>query len=540
MHAPLASKPDRRQLGLHGSARSSLGIRTDEERPDAGAGLPLFLQTKPGVSRFGEPADSFEQEADTVAEQVMRMSAATAAIRAKSSGECSAGVPCAKCSGEKKPVQRMTEGGSDHAAAIPDSLLHDLGPGQPLDSVTRNFFEPRFGQDFSAVQVHSSASAAASAQRLNALAFTIGNHIVFGGAGYASQADSGRRLIAHELTHVVQQKGARSPAISRKVNVPAADRLLKDALAGQLEATPGLPVSTASFFYERETGYRVSHPAQATAWGDSPVDALLKTINRLHWEILKYLDKVPAKGTRNLPAPPPGEVKLAVDDVPTGPPSRIIDLTARDLQWNIEVLVPALGELRGRPAIARALEEKSPLTSLRLVTHKEVQPGKVKPRKLGGFGPPACIPVPAHRVRWKSTPGVGLHIDAGGTGDKIATGQYNKGYPNANNLNLASHEGSPLQEIPNLVCGNIFDTWPIADDRADLITVHSAPINPQEIARVIKRTGRILMEGPSVSGKFQQVLQELANRRKRVSQTDARGPNAAEGFEIILTETDEP
>jgi hypothetical protein len=80
-------------------------------------------------------------------------------------------------------------------------------PGQPLDSVTRTFMESRFGHDFSRVQIHADAQAAKSARAVNALAFTVGPEIVFDVGQYAPQAKEGRRLLAHELTHVVQQTG---------------------------------------------------------------------------------------------------------------------------------------------------------------------------------------------------------------------------------------------------------------------------------------------------------------------------------------------
>jgi hypothetical protein len=77
--------------------------------------------------------------------------------------------------------------------------------GQPLGSAAREFLEPRFGHDFSRVRVHTDAPAARSAAILGARAFTTNNHIVFGSGEYAPQTEAGRRLLSHELTHVVQQ-----------------------------------------------------------------------------------------------------------------------------------------------------------------------------------------------------------------------------------------------------------------------------------------------------------------------------------------------
>lgn len=85
--------------------------------------------------------------------------------------------------------------------------------GEPLDSQTRDFLEPRFGHDFSRVRVHSDPVGAKSASAVNALAYTVGAHIVFGAGQYSPQTPKGLRLLAHELTHVVHQNaGQTSPA----------------------------------------------------------------------------------------------------------------------------------------------------------------------------------------------------------------------------------------------------------------------------------------------------------------------------------------
>jgi hypothetical protein len=78
-------------------------------------------------------------------------------------------------------------------------------PGQPLDADTRAFFEPRFGHDFSQVRVHTDSRAAESAQLVNALAYTVGHNVVFGAKQYAPATLEGQRLLAHELTHTIQQ-----------------------------------------------------------------------------------------------------------------------------------------------------------------------------------------------------------------------------------------------------------------------------------------------------------------------------------------------
>lgn len=80
------------------------------------------------------------------------------------------------------------------------------GGGQPLDADTRGFMESRMGHDFSDVRVHSDERASASAQAVNAHAYTVGNNVVFQRDRYDPGSDEGKRTLAHELTHVVQQR----------------------------------------------------------------------------------------------------------------------------------------------------------------------------------------------------------------------------------------------------------------------------------------------------------------------------------------------
>lgn len=99
-----------------------------------------------------------------------------------------------------------------HSTARGNSAPQRLAPlnsgGRPLDTSVRSYFEPRFGFDFSKVRVHADEEAAGSAHSMGATAYTAGSSIAFGSGSYQPQSGEGRRLIAHELTHVVQQGGA--------------------------------------------------------------------------------------------------------------------------------------------------------------------------------------------------------------------------------------------------------------------------------------------------------------------------------------------
>ncbi len=99
------------------------------------------------------------------------------------------------------------------ARAVPAIVEEVLRrPGQAIDAAARSFMERRFGRDFSAVRVHTDGRAAESARAVNAEAYTAGRSIVFGDRAYAPATERGRYLIAHELTHVVQQNGVRAAA----------------------------------------------------------------------------------------------------------------------------------------------------------------------------------------------------------------------------------------------------------------------------------------------------------------------------------------
>ncbi|MEP6844385.1 MAG: DUF4157 domain-containing protein [Panacibacter sp.] len=116
---------------------------------------------------------------------------------------------CAHCEKEENKIQRKELNIKETTAD--NSLENYVGSlssnGKPLPNEVRNFYEPRFGYDFSNVKVHTDNVAAKSAQSVNALAYTSGNNIVFNKGQYAPYTNSGKKLLGHELTHVVQQNG---------------------------------------------------------------------------------------------------------------------------------------------------------------------------------------------------------------------------------------------------------------------------------------------------------------------------------------------
>src|SRR5579884_977988 len=117
-----------------------------------------------------------------------------------------AGGECEECRQKREGVLQRSAISAAPTNGVPP-VVHDVlnSPGQPLDVGTRAFMEPRFGFDFSRVRVHTDARAAESAQAVNALAYAVGSDVVFDQGQYNPLSSEGRWLLAHELTHVVQQ-----------------------------------------------------------------------------------------------------------------------------------------------------------------------------------------------------------------------------------------------------------------------------------------------------------------------------------------------
>ncbi len=112
---------------------------------------------------------------------------------------------------EEKPLQTKHSGGwSPETGVDLSNQIHLLrGGGQPLPKSTRNFFEPRFGCDFSQVRVHTEGKAADTARRVQSRAFTVGHDVFFSPGEFLPETNEGKKLIAHELVHTVQQRPAR-------------------------------------------------------------------------------------------------------------------------------------------------------------------------------------------------------------------------------------------------------------------------------------------------------------------------------------------
>ncbi len=196
---------------------------------------PPLIQPK---LKIGASNDKYEQEADQVADQVMRMPDGQGTVSASQlSGLASGGSIQRRCVGCQ---QKLEEGDTlqakvspGHTPAVTPSVARGVcslkGGGQPLPASTRGYFEPRFGHDFSRVRIHVDNRAASLADSISAKAFTLGQDVVFGDGKYQPDSKEGRRLIAHELAHTVQQ-GKDSAAVSGTVSLSnvESDKIQKD------------------------------------------------------------------------------------------------------------------------------------------------------------------------------------------------------------------------------------------------------------------------------------------------------------------------
>lgn len=162
---------------------------------------PLSIQPKLTI---GSQNDSYEMEADSMADKVMRLPENNFVQR-----------KCASCENEEENIQRksitpfiQTKSASENQTSdqLASSINTTRGSGSSLDHQTKSFMESRFGNDFSSVNIHTGSDAVQMNRELNAQAFTTGTDIYFNEGKYQPHTDSGKHLLAHELTHVVQQK----------------------------------------------------------------------------------------------------------------------------------------------------------------------------------------------------------------------------------------------------------------------------------------------------------------------------------------------
>jgi hypothetical protein len=196
--------------------------------------------------RIGPSGDAYEREADRVADQIMRQGSEPQAPVSVAHAAASVQRQChcqddelvqrkCQCQEEEELVQPKAGSSPLHHPSGFETRVDALkGSGRPPPAAVRRFFEPRFGHDFAGVRVHTGTVASDATKAVGARAFTVGNDVVFGGGEWSPGTDAGKHLLAHELTHVVQQ----TPLIARRQ--PMLQRAAEDVSEAAPETEEGV------------------------------------------------------------------------------------------------------------------------------------------------------------------------------------------------------------------------------------------------------------------------------------------------------------
>ena len=364
---PTNDSAKQKKNGDKGRSRSvsplSTGMPLLQGQCACGGGCPrckqeLGIQTKLKIS---EPGDKYEQEADRIADEVMRMPEPSVQRQVEPEEEEDEMVQRKAITDQITPlVQRQVvpeieeeEGmvqrkvgdlvssfdSQPESSEIPP-IVHKVinSPGQPLNTETRTFMESRFGHDFSQVRVHNDVKAAESARAVNALAYTVGQNIVFGTGKYSTKSKDGQQLLAHELTHTIQQEPAHDQGKLRidHLHGNLEQKARAVALSVATNQSISCPIETThSSLIQRDAG-----GVKQSKYGDTSVDVLEGLIIGGQWQdaidtlsqisddngILKVLGEL-----KQIRAASSGEflLKLLIRNKPATTPSHLNSLLDR-------------------------------------------------------------------------------------------------------------------------------------------------------------------------------------------------------------------
>ena len=247
------------------------------------------VQKKSSDLKIGAPDDKYEQEADQVAAQVMRMPEPAPPIqrqcddceeeeqvqrKCEDCEEEQVQRKCETCEAEEQmqrkplseqismvrrqdddqPLQMKATGVPDIQPDFESGLKQSKGSGQPLSGATKSFMESRIGADFSDVRIHAGGNAAKMSSQISAQAFTHGKDVFFNQGKFQPNSHSGKALLAHELTHVVQQTGSgkkiqRSPA--QECAIAADEHMLKNGRTDAPVCAPPPAANTVGNIVEK-------------------------------------------------------------------------------------------------------------------------------------------------------------------------------------------------------------------------------------------------------------------------------------------------
>jgi hypothetical protein len=227
-----------RRINRSGSKASSVDHILYLQRTIGNQAVQRLIRSKALQAKLmiGQPGDVYEQEADRVADEVMRMPEPGVQRQVEPEEEeeeeeeilqtkplVNQITPLVQRQVEEEEEEEMLQAKSreDATSEVTNDLESQInaikGGGRPVAESERAYFEPRFGADFSQVRLHTDSQAAESARAVNARAYTIGRDVAFGVGQYAPGTSEGRRLLAHELTHVIQQEKVQRKLSLRKM-----------------------------------------------------------------------------------------------------------------------------------------------------------------------------------------------------------------------------------------------------------------------------------------------------------------------------------
>jgi len=319
--------------------------------------------------KIGQPGDIYEQEADRVADAVMRIPEPGVQRQVEPEEEKK----------EEEELLRIKEA-SDQIPEVTPAINPGIqllqGGGRPLSGTEQSFFEPRFGADFSNVRIHSDKRASNVARSVNARAFTFGHNVVFGAGEYSPNALAGRKLLAHELMHVVQQNGGQ--ALFSKV------KNSDDIIPNSQELSIVSPEFVRQTIQSSSVGDVVQlaqHPAAArqsrvtvatstqsfrTSYSGRLTQRLLRQLRRRRRSVAEAVGNV-GQGTRTFGARPaavtePGRITLGISAGATGTPTRRAVVVGNGRYDQSATMGSSVLPLRGRN-IATAVSDAAAMAS---------------------------------------------------------------------------------------------------------------------------------------------------------------------------------
>lgn len=218
-----------------------------------------------------------------------------------------------------------------HAAPVRNETANAPSRGQPLEAALRREMERTLGRDFSRVRIHQDSQAANAAAARNALAYTEGEDIMFAAGQYRPNTPEGRRLIAHELAHVVQQRARIATGVQRRPPwLDRSDKLERDAEDGVAPRRPGSTMTRREFLENVIPPARKQPPAAAQVKDERA--AVLATDRKMFDDLRTYIESLPQRLRTLVKTGDPTERWLVPDNKYVQSALRVLDALAQAMK----------------------------------------------------------------------------------------------------------------------------------------------------------------------------------------------------------------